>query len=82
MTTQRIIDQLIAAIESYGYIVLSEPIVGSEEIYAESLRMAYAQIIAVTVKNQHRYGTHEKSKRGLSLLHTSLPNPAWGIEIR
>lgn len=81
MSVERRIEQFVSVLESYGYVVISEPVRGKEEQFAEHLKLAYDRVIATTVVNETRYKTRGRSKRALANLHSALPNPAWGVEV-
>jgi len=80
MTVQELIESFTSAIESYGYVVMSEAIPGEEETYCQSLKLSLAHIIASQVVIEERYKTRGKSKRFLKILHETFPNPGFGIE--
>ena len=75
------IEQLTDAIEAHGYTVSMEPIPGSEELFTQSLREAFASIERCMAHGQKHYGTRGLSKRAISNLHSLLPEPVWGVEV-
>lgn len=82
LSTNKQIELFVASIESYGYCVDATPIPGHEEQFRDSIKQAFACILATTVLIESKYKTRGRSRRALSILHTMLPEPAWGIEVK
>lgn len=78
----RRIGQVICAIEAHGYWVSMEPLPGRKALYLESLYEALAKIEATVAFQSKQYGTRGLSRRALVNLHSRLPYPVWGVELK
>jgi hypothetical protein len=74
------IQDLQLALRSYGYVVTTEPLEGSENEYVAHLRSALNRVVVDADFARRRHGFRGKSKALLEYLHQVTPSPAWGVE--
>lgn len=75
------IERLTDAFSTFGYVVVAEPIAGSETLFADTLRDALASIQQTFSANAVRYGYRGRSRNALSALHAAIPHPCFGVEV-
>jgi hypothetical protein len=68
--------------ENYGYWVASEPIEGEEELYLENLREGLKLVETNADFFRRRYNLRGHSKRLLEMLHSSTPEPTFGVRVQ
>lgn len=73
---------LIAEIESWGYIVNSQPMAGHEDQFDMWLRAVLEKIENEANALRETYGYRGKSSRLLDALHRAMPTPDWAIELK
>lgn len=73
------IERLEDAFRSFGYVIVAEPILGSEDLFCDKLDEALSKIERKLASNRKRYGYRGKSKTALSALHFDIPNPCFGV---
>ena len=78
---ERRIDQVTELFRAHGYVVVSEPVSGSEELFADALWQGARKVEETVACHSRKYGYRGLSKKALAALHNSLPNPTWGVEV-
>jgi len=76
------IERIKEALNHYGYVVISEPLVGQEAVFIATLSASLIKIEETLSFNAKRYGYRGKSKRALDALHSSLPEPCFGVIVQ
>lgn len=73
------IENVTAGLRGYGYRVLTRPLPGEERAYYDHLRRGLQKVEKFVDYLHQNRNCRGKSKRTLSILHRSLPDPAWGV---
>lgn len=76
------IEDATRGFESYGYVVRAKPTEGGEEEFLKDLRSGLRKMTQRADTIRTAYKCRGNSKRLRQLLHTSLPEPCWGVERR
>jgi hypothetical protein len=76
------IDQLECAFEAYGYFVAASAIVGEEDLWAKTLFDGFTKMYECHRSLNRRYGYRGLSVNSLNALHSELPEPCFGVEIK
>lgn len=75
------IDQLEAALSAYGYVVIAEPLLNHEVLFADTLEAALAKVESAFSFNAKHYSFRGRSKNALAALHNAVPHPCFGVEV-
>lgn len=73
------IGRLEDAFKAFGYIVVAEPALNSEDLFADTLDAAFSKVERKFASNRKTYGYRGRSKAALSALHFDIPNPCFGV---
>jgi len=76
------IESLEDGFRAFGYIVTASAVPGEETQWADTLRAAFTKMEETLAYIQRAYKCRGKSARAMKILHSVLPSPDWGIEVR
>jgi hypothetical protein len=76
------IEQYQSFFAAHGYFVAADAIEGQECLWADTLAEAAKKVERVVALNAERHGFRGLSRNALAALHSDLPSPAWGIELK
>lgn len=75
------IENIRAGFRSYGYRIISEPVPGQEQEWYSELRDGLNKLDVEAEAIHERAHCFALNERTLRILHTTLPQPCWGVEL-
>ncbi|MBY3433866.1 hypothetical protein HFN89_06855 [Rhizobium laguerreae] len=76
------IERLEEAFRAFGYVVIAEPVLNSEDLFADTLCSALSKVELTFSINAKRYHFRGRSRNALAALHAAIPHPCFGVEVR